>query len=296
MLNYRFNSFYLEVLFNLIAMTMNNFKQLLIAIFLVFPGSALLAQDNHNSLPAGLDAYINKVLQTFEVPGMSVVVVKDGHVLLAKGFGVKKLGERAPVDAHTLFSIASNSKVFTATALVMLAEEGKLKLDDPVINYLPWFRMSDDYVTMHLTVRDLLVHQSGLPGYAGDIMIFPPAARSRKEIVQQLKNIPLVNPFRTVYAYDNILYLAAGEVVAAVSGMSWEDFIKKRIFDKLNMSESLSRFSDIKHAGNIASSHKRIDNKIQVFNQFSDLALGDAGDPCGGISTNATDMAKWLYI
>src|SRR5512137_2178381 len=109
-------------------------------------------------LPADLDAYIARVMKTFDVPGMAVAVVKDGQVVLAKGYGVRKLGEKALVDARTLFGIASNTKAFTATALGLLVEEGKIEWDAPVSRYLPWFQMSDPFVTREMTVRDLLVH------------------------------------------------------------------------------------------------------------------------------------------
>ena len=183
-------------------------------------------------IPSGLDKYVDSVLRIFEVPGISLSIVKDGKLVLAKGYGVKKLGEKNPVTEHTLFSIASNTKAFTAAALAILVQEKKLQWDDPVINYLPWFRMSDPWVTAQITVRDLLVHHSGIPAYAGDLLIFPPSDYSRKEIVSRVKDFPLVQSFRTHYAYDNILYLAAGEVIKAVSQMEWEDFIRTRIFDK----------------------------------------------------------------
>jgi CubicO group peptidase (beta-lactamase class C family) len=271
------------------------FKALSCTLILSLTIATLFSQtQTAPQVPPGLDAYVNQVLQAFEVPAVSLAIVQNGKVLLTKGYGVKKLHEPDKVDAHTLFSIASNSKAFTATALAILVEEGKLKWDDPVIDHLPWFRMSDSYVTTHLTVRDLLVHHSGIPAYVGDLMNFPPSTFTRREILGKLKQIPLIYDFRTTYAYDNILYMAAGEVVAACSGMSWEDFVKTRIFDKLGMSESISRFSAVKNALNLSGSHKRIDGKIQVFNEWTDLNIGDAGNPAGGIMTNATDMAKWL--
>ncbi|MEJ7557122.1 MAG: serine hydrolase [Pedobacter sp.] len=267
---------------------------LLTALFLLLVSSAFAQGKEPTRVPPELDAYISNVLKAFEVPGASVTIVQNGKVLLAKGYGVKKLNEPLPVNSHTLFSIASNSKAFTATALAMLVEDGRIKWDDPVIDHLPWFRMSDSYVTTHLTIRDLLVHHSGIPAYVGDLMNFPPSAFTRQEILGKLRIIPLVYDFRTTYAYDNILYMAAGEIVAARSGMSWEDFVKTRIFDKLGMSESISRFSTVKNALNVSGSHKRVDGKVQVYNEWTDLNIGDAGNPAGGIMTNATDMAKWL--
>jgi len=246
------------------------------------------------NIPPDLDAYVNRVLSTFEVPGISVSIVQNGRVLLTKGYGVRKTGDTARVDAHTLFLIASNSKAFTATALAILVEEGKLGWDDPVIDHLPWFRMYDPYVTTHMTIRDLLVHHSGIPAYAGDLLIFPPSSYSRKEIVSKLAKIQPVNGFRTTYAYDNILYLAAGEVIKAVSGMEWEDFIRTKIFDRLDMQESICRFSMLKSQLNVAMGHARIDGVVKPLEYYQDQDIGDAGDPAGGVCTNAYDMSKWL--
>ncbi|MEO5999963.1 MAG: serine hydrolase [Chitinophagaceae bacterium] len=252
-----------------------------------------IAQQKTN-LPPDLDKYIAKVLETFSVPGVGVSIVQNSQVLLAKGYGIKKLGTTDPVDENTLFLIASNTKAFTATALAILVQEKKIKWEDKVIDHLPWFRMSDEYVSTHMTIRDLLVHHSGLPAYAGDAMLFPPSTYTRKEILSKLPDIPLVRDFRTTYAYDNILYLAAGEVVAAMSGMPWEDFIKIRIFDVVGMKESISRFSSLKEKKNVSASHARSMGKVRVVENFMDRNIGDAGDPAGGIVSTAADMAKWI--
>lgn len=245
-------------------------------------------------LPPGLDNYINRVLTSFSVPGVGVAIVKDGKVLLAKGYGTKRMGENQPVDENTLFLIASNSKAFTATSLAILVEEGKLKWDDKVIAHLPWFRMSDDYITSHITIKDLLVHHSGLPAYGGDIMLFPPSKYSRKEILEKLPLIPMKYDFRTTYAYDNILYLAAGEVIEKASGMSWEDFVKTKIFGPVGMKESISRYSSLKSKENFAFGHARNGKEIRIVENFRDRNIGDAGDPAGGICSSASDMAQWL--
>lgn len=256
-----------------------------------------LAMAQQTDLPPDLDSYIEKVLTEFEVPGVGVGIVKDGKVVLAKGYGVKRLDQPDDrVDEHTLFSIASNSKAFTGTALAMLVEEGKLKWEDRVTDHLPWFKLSDDYVTAHLTVRDLLVHHSGLPAYANDVLLFPPATYSRKELLMKLKDVPLVHDFRSVYAYDNILYLAAGEVIEAVSGMEWEDFVKKRIFDRVGMPSSISRFSTLREQPNVAYSHRRSEGEVKVLDSFFDQNIGDPGNPAGGIASSAADMANWLIV
>lgn len=248
------------------------------------------------TLPPELDNYISKVLETFDVPGVGVAIVKDGKILLTKGYGVKRLGNTDPVDENTLFSIASNSKAFTATALGILVEEGKLKWEDRVTQYLPWFALSDDYVTQHLTIRDLLVHHSGLPAYANDMLLFPPAQMSRRELLEKLKDVALVHDFRSVYAYDNILYLAAGEVVEAVSGIEWEEFIQKKIFEPIAMHSSISRFSTMRDQPNIAYAHARRNGKLKVMDTYFDLNIGDPGNPAGGIASSAADMAKWIKM
>ncbi len=170
---------------------------LLVTLIISLPGLKGIAQKKLQLLPPSFDAYISNVLKTFEVPGVSVAIVKDGKVILAKGYGVKRMDETAPINENTLFLIASNSKAFTATSLAILVEEGKLRWEDKVVQYLPWFKMSDDYVTNHLTVRDLLVHHSGLSAYAGDVMLFPPSSYSRREILDKLQFLPLKYDFRT---------------------------------------------------------------------------------------------------
>lgn len=247
-----------------------------------------------SGLPKDFDQYVAHVLKTFEVPGVSIAVVQDGKVLLAKGYGVKKMGTNAPIDEHSLFAIASNTKLFTATALCMLAEEGRLTLDDPVIDHLPYFRMSDPWITSEITIRDILVHNSGIPAYGGDVLIFPPSAYTRKELIEKVELLPIVRGFRSSYAYDNILYLVAGEIVKQVSGMEWEDYIRTRIFERLGMNGSIANFSKLKSSTNVSGAHTRVHGIVEPVEFAFDQAIGDAGDPAGGIGSNAVDMAKWL--
>ncbi len=244
------------------------------------------------SVPADLDAYVAQVQKAFEVPGISIPIVKDGKVLLARGFGVRRKGESARVDEKTLFGIASNTKAFTAVALAMLVEEKRIEWDAPVVKYLPWFQLSDPFVTRELTVRDLLVHRSGLGLGAGDLLWWPPSTYTRKEIAQRLRNIPLATSFRSAYAYDNVLYLIAGELIETLSGMSWEDFVEKRIFARVGMSGSNARHSEGGHGTNAATPHAPISGKVQVANAFG----SDNTNPAGGINTNAEDIAKWMIV
>ena len=179
--------------------------------------------------PPDFDAYVSKVLATFQVPGVAVAIVQDGKVVLAKGFGIKRLGDPAPVDAFTRFGIASNTKAFTATALAMLVERGKVEWDAPVTRYLPNFAMYDPFVTREITVRDLLVHRSGLGLGAGDLLWWPASTYTRKQIMQRLRYIKPATSFRSAYAYDNVLYLVAGEIIEKVSGKTWEEFVASEI-------------------------------------------------------------------
>jgi CubicO group peptidase (beta-lactamase class C family) len=242
------------------------------------------------SSPPNLDAWVARAMSVFEVPGIALTIVKDGKVVVAKGYGVRKLGDPAPVDAQTLFGIASNTKAFTATALGLLVEEGKIKWDAPVIDYVPWFQLSDPYVTREIRVRDLLVHRSGLGLGAGDLLWWPASTYTRKEIARRLRYIPLSTSFRSAYAYDNVLYLIAGEVIEAVSGQSWEDFVASRILAKVGMTHSNVRHSAAAASGNIATTHARVDGQVRPIAPFD----SDNTNPAGGINSCAEDMGKWL--
>ena len=243
--------------------------------------------------PPDLDAFVTRVMKTFEVPGLGLAIVKDDAVVVAKGYGVRKMGDPAPVDGRTLFGIASNTKVFTAAALGLLVEEGKVQWDGRVVDYLPWFQMWDPYVTRELTIRDLLVHRSGLGLGAGDLLWWPPSTYNRREIAGRLRFLRPATSFRSAYAYDNVLYLVAGEVIEAVSGQSWEDFVGQRILAKVGMTGSNLRHSDAGDAkGNVAATHAPVNGAVRVIAPF----LSDNTNPAGGINSSAEDMAKWVRV
>ena len=243
-------------------------------------------------LPRNFDAVVARAMTTFEVPGMAVAVVNDGAVVLAKGYGVRKLGEPAPVDAKTLFGIASNTKAFTATALGLLVEEGKIDWDGQVTRYLPWFQMWDPYVTREMTVRDLLVHRSGLGLGAGDLLLWPQTTYTRREIVSRLRFVRPATSFRSAYAYDNMLYIAAGEVIEAVSGLTWEDFIAQRILQKAGMTSSAPRHSAALAGRNVAIPHAVLDGRPTPV----PIDENDHMNPAGGIISCADDMACWMLV
>ena len=208
--------------------------------------------------PENFDAYMTRVLSTSGAPGMSVAIVEDGKVTLAKGYGVRKLGEAAPVDAHTIFPIGSNTKAFTATALAILVDEGKLSWDDKVVSRLPGFQMYDPYVTGEMTITDLLTHRSGLGLGEGDLMFYPPTTFTRQEIVERLRYLKPATSFREKFAYDNMLYVAAGQLVADTSGESWEDFIRANIFKPLGMTDATATSGELGPNANRGWPHIRL--------------------------------------
>ncbi len=270
-----------------------------LAFFFLFTFLAALswagAQDDQQRLvqaPPDLDVTAARVMDAFEVPGIGLAIVKDGQVIVAKGYGVRRLGEPAPVDGQTLFGIASNTKVFTAVALGLLVEEGKIAWDAPVIDYLPWFQMWDPYVTRELSIRDLLVHRSGLGLGAGDLLWWPPSTYTRKEIMQRLRFIKPATSFRSAYAYDNVLCLVAGEVIESVSGLTWEDFVAQRILKKVGMATSDVRYSAAANKGNVAGTHARVEGVIRLVKPMD----SDNTNPAGGINSNAEDMARWMLV
>ncbi|MEO8435456.1 MAG: serine hydrolase [Pyrinomonadaceae bacterium] len=258
------------------------------AVVLVSLAAAALAQ----APPTDLDAYTARVRKEFEVPGVAVAIVKDGKVVLTKGYGLRKLGDPTPVDEHTLFGIASNTKAFTGAALAILVDEGRISWDDPVTKHLPHFQMYDPYVTREMTIRDLLTHRSGLGLGAGDLMFWPQTTFTRDDIVHNLRYIKPASSFRSRYAYDNILYLVAGQIIPAVTGKSWDDFVKERIFVPLGMTESNTSAKAIKPGVNAVSPHTKIEGKLTPI-PFNDL---DNNAPAGAINSNVVDMAKWVVV
>jgi len=244
------------------------------------------------ALPADLEAHIAAAMAAFSVPGMAVAVVHGSDTVLAHGYGVQRLGEPTPVDARTRFGIASNTKVFTALALGLLVEEGRLEWDAPVQRYLPAFQLADPYVSRELTVRDLLVHRSGLGLGAGDLLWWPGSTYDRKEIVRRLRHVPLATSFRSTYAYDNVLYLVAGELIEAVTGQTWEQFVGERILARAGMAHASVRHSDAALGGNVAGTHAEVDGEVVAVPPMT----SDNTNPAGGIMAGAEDMARWLQV
>jgi len=263
-----------------------------LCFFILFLFLNLLPIQTTENFLNTLDSYIEKVRKEWEVPGLAVALVKDGKMIFAKGYGVRKLGEPVPVTPETLFGIASNTKAFTTTALAILVDEGKIKWDDPVIKYLPDFCMFDPYVTREITIRDLVTHRSGLGLGAGDLLYWPQSTYSRKEIIYRVRFIKPYFGFRSRFAYCNILYIVAGEIIPAVTGKTWSEFIKERIFKPIGMTSSTTSIKEFRPGGNIASPHTRFNGQIKPVDYEN---LDNVG-PAGAINSNVIDMSKWIIV
>ncbi len=262
--------------------------RVLLTVVLALPAT-LVAQ---STAPPDLDAYVASSMKTFDVPGMAVAIVKDGKILVARGYGVRKLGDPIAVDEFTTFAIGSNTKAFTTAALATLVDEGKLSWDDPVYQRLPGFVMYDPYVSHEMTIRDLLTHRSGMGLGEGDLLFWPHTTYSREDVIYRLRFMKPQSSFRSHYAYDNLLYMTAGQIIPAVTGTTWDDYVRQRIFTPLGMNHTDLSTTGYKPGGDYAYPHSRVDGKLQVI-PFEDL---DNAAPAGAINSCAADMAKWVQL
>ncbi|MGA9770508.1 MAG: serine hydrolase [Blastocatellia bacterium] len=264
-------------------------KALLIHCLLLVIVSAPAIRAQSDPL-AGFDDYINKAIKDWGVPGLAIAIVKNDKIVLAKGYGVRKLGEQTPVDEKSLFAIGSCSKAFTAAALGMLVDEGKLRWDDPATKHLKGFQLYDPYVTREITVRDLLSHRSGL-GRRGDLLWYG-SAYDRNEILRRIRYLEPETSFRSAFGYQNIMFLAAGQVIPAITGKSWDEFISTRLFAPLGMKSSNTSITAFKSDSNVAAPHADINGHVQpvVWRNIDNIA------PAGSINSNVEDMAEWLRL
>ncbi|MBK6267340.1 serine hydrolase [Marivirga sp. S37H4] len=264
---------------------------LLLSSLLIFSlGNSLFGQGINSTQ---IDALVSRALESTPSVGIAVAVVKDGKLIHSKGYGVKSIDSDKKVDEHTLFAIASNSKAFTAAALAILVDEGKLNWEDKVIDHISEFKMYNDYVTTNFTIVDLLTHRSGLGLGAGDLLFIPDGADfTIKDVLNSFQYQKPVSAFRTKYDYDNLLYIVAGEVVARISGMSWVDFIQSRIFEPLEMNNSVATNSRLQENANLAFPHNSEGETIkQLPNSASELVAA-----AGGIYATVDDLSKWMIM
>jgi len=237
----------------------------------------------------GFGEYINEAMKDWNSPGLAICIVKDGKVILSEGYGFRDLKNNLKVTPKTLFALGSCTKAFTATAMGILVDQGKIKWDEPVRRYMPSFKLNDFVVSDRVTPRDMLTHRLGLPGH--DLMWYNTSA-TRKELFNRLQHLKLNRDFRTVFQYSNLMYMAAGYSIGHVAGTTWEDFIQKHIFNPLGMKVSNFSVEESKKASDFALPHKEKEEEIMEI-PFRHV---DAMGPAGSINSNLEEMAKWLLF
>ena len=254
----------------------------------------------HAAPPAGFDQRVEALRTSLGVPGVSIAIVEDGKTTLARGYGIRDLGTPEPVTADTIFSTGSTGKAFTVAALAILVDEGRIGWDDKVIDHMPDFRMYDPWVTREMTIRDLLVHRSGLGLGAGDLLFVPRSDLSRRESVRRLRHIKPATSFRSGYAYDNVLYMVVGQLIEEVTGQTWEAFVQQRIYAPLRMTHSTVDDKGRLASANRARGHGRLNGAIrgvgdqEPLDESADLAANAA--PAGSLAISANDMTRWLLV
>ena len=240
-----------------------------------------------------VDSLVNYAMSKFNVAGCAVSIVKDGKVIHSKGYGVKSIITKSPVNEHTQFAIASNSKAFTTAALAILVEEGKINWLDKVKDHIPEFTMYNQYVEDNFNIQDLVTHRSGLGLGMGDLMFFPDGTDFKmKDLLASFQYFKPESAFRTKWDYDNLLYIVAGELIARKSGMTWEEFIRINILEPLDMDNTYASLDKIKDTNNLSSSHAVEKGEIRVIPTFKEMMNGAAG----GIFSNVDDLSQWMLL
>ena len=237
----------------------------------------------------GFAEFVTKAMAEWKVPGMAVAVIKDGKVILSEGFGLRDLKNNLKVTPQTVFAIGSSSKAFTATTMGILVDDGKVEWDKPVREYLPTFKLWDDFATEKMTPRDLLCHRSGLPRHEA---MWYGSPFSRTEIFDRLRYLEPNQAFRAVWQYQNLMYMTAGYLVGVLSQSTWEDFTRKRIFEPLGMTSSSLSIEDMKAAPDHALPYGEKKDKVEEIPYKNIDTIG----PAGSINSNVVDMANWVML
>ncbi len=241
----------------------------------------------HRELPT----FMARGMADWGIPGMAVAVVKDGELVYAEGFGERKLDSDGKVDAHTVFGIASLTKAMTTAAIAMLVDEGKLGWDDRVKDHLPWFELSDPVATNQASIRDLLSHRVGIGRLTGNRLRFMPS-RNPETIMGFVRHMPFEQPFRSGYVYNNMMYMVAGLVVEAASGMSWDEFMRERIFGPLGMTRASTSINDLEGLENTSWPHQEIFGEVQLIPRRNFDNLG----PAASVNASVNDLAAWMIF
>ena len=241
--------------------------------------------------PSGFEGRVESLRKDIGVPGMAIAIVENDNVTLAKGFGTKRLGSPDPVDADTIFPTGSTGKAFTVAALGILVDEGKISWDDKVIDRLPGFQMYDAWVTREMTIRDLLVHRSGLGLGAGDLLFVPRTNLSRAESVRRLRYIKPATSFRSAYAYDNILYMVAGQLIESVTGETWEKFTADHVLKAAGMLHSTTDNETHFASADRSQPHARMNGGLRALLRDSILETGGYGQLAAEVAEDEPDLA-----
>jgi len=264
-------------------------------VLAVFWITAAAAQEREGISDAAVAELAARAMTEFSVPGMAIGIVKGGQILLARGYGVREIGKPEPVDTATLFKIASNSKAFTTAALAVLVDDGLISWDGLVIDYIPEFRMNEPWVTANFMVKDLLTHRSGLQPFVGDMLLWPePNSFNTENIIHALRFFEPVSSFRTRYAYDNLLYIVAGEIVPRVSGESWGEFVESRIMRPAGMKRCFADTIPKKEMRNLAAPHGVIEGELSVIERSRIPSQPPVSAAAGGIVCSVEDMLTWV--
>jgi CubicO group peptidase (beta-lactamase class C family) len=267
-------------------------KKLYILLFsIIIVTSAAEAQqvDRSKFISDSLNNYINRAMTNWRIPGVAVCIVKDGKVVLMKGYGIKELGLNGKVDENTLFMIGSNTKAFTATALAMLQNDGKLSLDDKVTKYLPQWKLDDQLATQQAIVRDLLCHRIGFRTFQGDFTFYN-TDLTREQVMEKMSHVKAVYPFRTKWGYTNSAFLTAGQIIPVVTGKPWETYIRENIFAPLGMGNTLALTADVAKSLNRTVPHTLVNGQLTAIPYCNIDGLA----PAGAISSSVNDMSKWV--
>ncbi|HRN62201.1 MAG TPA: serine hydrolase [Gammaproteobacteria bacterium] len=245
-----------------------------------------------------IDAEVRAAIERYRLPGIAVGVIERGEVVFARGYGEAAAGTGDPVTAETMFKIASNSKAMTAALLARLVDQGKLEWTDPVVKHLPDFRMHDDWVTREMQVRDLLIHNSGLGAGAGDLMLWPePNLFTRADVIRGLRHLKPVYSFRSRYAYDNTLYIVAGEVAAAAGGAPYDELVRRELFEPLGLDRCRVGEWRRDTAGSVAQPHRRGEDGRPVVSREDGEVIPDVPMmAAGGIRCSLDDMLAWVRM
>jgi CubicO group peptidase (beta-lactamase class C family) len=252
--------------------------------------NSAVSPDSVTSALAQLDAYIRPALEKTKVPGLAVAVIYNDQVIFLRGYGIRKVGESAQVDADTVFEIASVSKPIASTILASLVGEGKISWDDHIAKLDAGFQLSSPETTRQITIRDFLSHRSGLATESGDLL--EDLGYSRPSILYRMRYLPLPGEFRKTYAYSNFGYTAGAIAAATKIGRPWETIADEQLYSRLGMTSTSSRFSDYENRNNKSALHIFING--EPVNRF--VREADAESPAGGVSSSARDLAEWVRL